>query len=166
MNLSDHFTLDEFILSQEAVRKGIDNTPTTEIIDNLRLVAQALETIRATLGGPALVVSSGYRSPALNEAVGGVSRPGRVSRHVFGLAVDFTAPRFRAGSVPELANHVAYTVPTLVPGFKFYQVIYEYGRWVHLGLARPGEHPAGELLTTMVPGHYTVGLPSVPEIPF
>ena len=60
MKLTDHFILAEFTTSQEASRRGIDNDPPPEIIENLYLLAMALEDVRERLGAP-IVISSGYR---------------------------------------------------------------------------------------------------------
>ena len=79
--LSEHFTLEELIFSQTAMRKGIDNTPAPDIVRNLRRLAGALEDVRALLGAP-VVISSGFRGEALNRAVGGA----RNSAHMRGLA--------------------------------------------------------------------------------
>lgn len=124
MNLSQHFTLSELIVSQEAARRGIDNTPPFEIIDNLRRTAEALEEVRALLGGVPVVVSSGYRCPALNAVVPGSAKR---SAHVLGLAADFTASRF--GSPLEICTKIAAS------GIKYDQLIHEYGQWVHFGLS-------------------------------
>lgn len=71
MNLSKHFTLDEFIKSRTAVRLGIENFPTSEHLENLRdLVEQILEPLRVHYGRP-VIITSGYRCEALNKAVGG-----------------------------------------------------------------------------------------------
>lgn len=84
MWLSEHFHLTEFIKSQEAIRKGIDNSPTPEVIDNLiALCSNVLEPVRQQFGP--VSISSGYRSPALNVAVGG----SRTSQHTSGQAADF-----------------------------------------------------------------------------
>lgn len=78
-----YFKLSEFINSATAKRLGIDNTPTFEIVDNLNRLADYLDTIREKLGKP-ILVSSGYRCPMLNKAVGGVVN----SQHQKGLAAD------------------------------------------------------------------------------
>jgi zinc D-Ala-D-Ala carboxypeptidase len=81
--LSPHFMLEEFVISQTAERRGIDNTPTDEIVGWLRrLCAQILEPARGALGP--LRISSGYRCPALNAAVGG----SKTSAHMSGYAAD------------------------------------------------------------------------------
>lgn len=78
-----YFSLAEFINSATAKRLSIDNTPTFEIVDNLNRLADYLDGIREKLGKP-ILVSSGYRCPVLNKAVGGVAN----SQHQKGLAAD------------------------------------------------------------------------------
>lgn len=78
-----YFSLPEFIHSATAKRLNIDNTPTFEIVDNLNRLADYLDGIREKLGKP-IIVSSGYRCPVLNKAVGGVAN----SQHQKGLAAD------------------------------------------------------------------------------
>ena len=82
-NLTKHFTLEELIYSSTAIVRRIDNTPSPEIIKNLTTLAISLEAIRALLGKP-IMISSGYRCPALNESVGGAKK----SQHRYGLAAD------------------------------------------------------------------------------
>lgn len=133
--LSPHFTLEELIVSEVAARKNIDNTPTPPILTNLLRLAQTLEEVRSLLGGVPIIISSGYRSPALNDAIGG----SKTSAHKLGLAVDFKAPAF--GNVFATAKTIAES------GISFDQVIYEYGRWVHLGLADASKLPRREKLS-------------------
>jgi zinc D-Ala-D-Ala carboxypeptidase len=146
--LSTNFTLDEFIFSQTAARLGIDNTPPAEVLANLKRLAQALEQVRSALGGAPILISSGYRSPALNRAVKGA----RNSAHVLGLAVDFTAPRF--GTVLQTAKAAAAS------GVAFDQIIHEFGRWVHLAIPALDQSARAETLTIQVAGVYTPGLRS------
>lgn len=121
MNLSEHFTIAEMTISETAARQGIDNTPSLAVIDNLKLTAATLEQIRTLVGKP-VIVTSGYRSPAVNKAVGGASN----SAHVLGLAADINVP----GYTPKaLANLIKDS------GIQFDQLILEFDRWVHVGLA-------------------------------
>ena len=78
-----YFKLAEFINSATANRLGIDNTPNFDVVDNLNRLADYLDGIRTKLGKP-ILVSSGYRCPMLNKAVGGVAN----SQHLKGLAAD------------------------------------------------------------------------------
>lgn len=81
-----YFTIDELCASDTARRKGIDNTPNADARLRMQtLIEQLLDPIRAAWGGP-ISVNSGYRSPALNKAVGGVSN----SQHMKGEAADIT----------------------------------------------------------------------------
>jgi len=118
MNLSTHFTLAELTASQTAVRRGIDNNPPDDVVKNLEHLALGLEGVRTVLGCP-LIINSGYRSPALNTAVGGA----RDSQHKLGLAADFIAPGF--GSPVQVARAISAS------GIKFDQLICE-GNWVHV----------------------------------
>lgn len=133
MKLTEHFDLSEFVISQEAARRGIDNTPPPEVIENLYLLAMALEEVRARLGRP-IVISSGYRSPALNAAVGGAPN----SAHVLGYAADLTCPGFGA------PLSVCKAIATL-PGFRYDQVIHEFGGWCHLSI-----DPRGRMQTLTI----------------
>jgi len=123
--LSRHFTLEELIVSQAAARRGIDNMPSPEIIRNLRRLAALLEKIRALLGGTPILVSSAYRCPELNTAVGG----SKASAHMAGLAADFTAPGY--GDVYQVARKISQSK------IRYDQLIHEYGAWIHIGLV-PG----------------------------
>jgi hypothetical protein len=85
MKISNHLTLAELITSQTATRKRIDNTPSPQVIANLKLVAEKVfEPLREGLGKP-IRISSGYRSPALNKAVGSRNKN---SQHITGEALD------------------------------------------------------------------------------
>lgn len=84
MRLTEHFTLEEMVRSATATKRGIDNTPTAEVVDNLgALCRNVLEPARQAFGG-AITVTSGYRSKALNAAVGGKAN----SQHLVGEAAD------------------------------------------------------------------------------
>ncbi len=91
MDLSDHFTLEECIKSNIALRHNIDNTPHDgEVIVNLRALCRNIaEPVRKHVG-KGFVPSSAYRSPALNLFIG--SKPS--SQHLKGQAMDFEVPGF------------------------------------------------------------------------
>lgn len=149
--LSPNFSLAELTASQEATRRGIDNTPGPEELANLYTLAECLEQIRKLCGNVPLLPSSGFRSQRLNRAVGSND----TSAHVLGLACDFTAPRY--GTPLEVARLVSTKGPRYID-----QVIFE-GTWVHVGLAPRGTQPRGQVLTAVFkPGKrttYTQGLP-------
>ena len=73
MKLSKHFSLTEFTKSQTAERKGIDNTPSEEHIEKMKVLCESvLESIRYHFEKP-IMINSGYRSVALCEAIGSKS---------------------------------------------------------------------------------------------
>ena len=85
MKLSGHFSLAELTKSQTATRKGIDNQPTLDHIENLtELCTHVLEPTRRNFGKP-MVITSGYRSEELCEAIGSSKN----SQHAKGEAADF-----------------------------------------------------------------------------
>lgn len=133
MKLTQNFRLEEFLVSETAARFGIDNTPTHEVIDNLKRLASVLEDVRARLGKP-IIITSGYRSPALNAVIPGSSRN---SMHQQGLAVDFISPTY--GTPYEICKAISET------NIEFDQLIHEFGNWVHFGLSN--EPPRKQLLT-------------------
>jgi uncharacterized protein YcbK (DUF882 family) len=112
-------------------------------VENLRYTAGRLEEVRALLNHP-MAISSGYRSPALNDAVGG----SLTSQHRYGLAVDFTADGF--GTPFEVCKAIE------AGGIAYDQLIHEYGSWVHISFVR--HNPRGQTLTTFAPGRYTPGI--------
>ena len=138
MNLSEHFTLAESAKSQTAIRLGIDNRPPEALHGALRLVAvKLLEPIRAHFGIP-FSPSSWYRSPSLNEAIGGAKK----SQHMKGEAADLELP-----GVPniELARWISDSL-------EFDQLILEFWRdddpsagWVHASYRAANNR--GEVLT-------------------
>lgn len=138
MKISGHFSLEEFLFSETAARLGLDNTPTPAVVVNLGLVATVMERIRTLLRDGPIVVHSGYRSVAVNRAVGGVA----TSAHCKGLACDFVCPGF--GTPYEVALAI------LTSDAKYDQLILEYG-WVHVGLAQEGMSSRQEALTKRSP---------------
>lgn len=148
MNLSPDFTLAELLHSQTAIRRGIDNTPTSAIVAELqRLAREILQPLRDQLGRP-IVVSSGYRSPALNRAVGGSPN----SAHMQGRAADITCPGVKPREV------CLAIVELRLP---FDQVLLEGGAWCHVAIAGEGVEPRRQQLTAIFgPGgtQYLVGI--------
>lgn len=119
IKLTKHFTLSEFTRSQTASRRGIDNAPGPDEIAALKLLcAKVLEPIREHFDRP-VIVTSGYRSPALNRRIGG----SRTSQHCFGQAADFTVPGVSNIELCRWAQR----------NLNYDQLIYEFGEngWVH-----------------------------------
>lgn len=146
--LTQHFTLAELTVSQEAVRAGLSNHPTAAAWANLLRLAEFLEQVRRLLNNKPILVSSGYRSPAVNSLV----RGSRTSAHVQGLAADFICPSF--GSPKAICQAIQGA------GLPFDQLIFE-GTWVHIGLAPADKEPRHEVLTAHFAGgtaRYSKGL--------
>jgi uncharacterized protein YcbK (DUF882 family) len=138
MKLSDHFTLAELTRSDYAARHGIDNTPGPLALNNLKRLAEKLEKVRLILGRP-VFVSSGYRSEALNKAVGG----SKTSAHLVGNAADITSPEF--GPPAKVLVELREFQRRLL----WDQLILEFpksqnGGWVHIGFS---DSPRGQVLT-------------------
>ena len=73
MQLSENLSLAEVMRSETAKRKGVSNMPTPEHIENFKKLAENIfQPIRKHFGKP-IHISSGYRSAALNKAIGGAS---------------------------------------------------------------------------------------------
>jgi zinc D-Ala-D-Ala carboxypeptidase len=134
MRLSENFSLEELTASETAARKGIDNTPSEEVINNLKRLAAALQEVRALLNHRAILISSGYRSPELNQAVGGSA----TSDHCKGLAADFICPSY--GTPNDIVRAIAAS------DLSFKQVIREFDKWVHLSIPEEGQEPRKQAL--------------------
>lgn len=129
MQLSEHFTLSEMTRSDTAERNHIDNTPSQEVIDNLRaLCRNVLEPARMAFGQP-IYITSGYRCPALNAKVGG--QP--TSQHLRGEAADLQVKGVR--NLKRLYNAIR-------DHGVFDQLLYETNKagakWVHVSYASYG----------------------------
>lgn len=142
MNLTENFTLDEFIASNVAKERRIDNTPTPDIVSKLQFTAAGLERVRSLLGFP-VKINSGYRCDSLNHAVGGAA----TSQHLKGEAVDFVCPLFGT----------PFQICTFLTGYMnivgIDQMIME-GTWVHLSFTHA---PRREILTYRA-GKYLQGI--------
>lgn len=148
MRLSPHFTLEELIVSQNAARLGIDNTPNAEQIANLTRLARDLEMVRVVTGGSPLIVNSAFRCQALNDATPGSSK---TSAHMDGRAADLLIPRF--GTPRQVAQRLIEN-----DSLDFDQLILEYDSWVHYGIAPLGEKPRRQVLTAIRGQGYLPGL--------
>jgi zinc D-Ala-D-Ala carboxypeptidase len=123
--LSPHFTLQEFTYSQTAAREGIPNQPDEAAMENLHRTADVMEKVRSICGDFPVTITSGYRGPQLNAAIGGSS----TSAHMFGLAADFIIPG--AGD----PHAVCKLIEPHMAELGIDQLIWEYEDWVHLGLS-------------------------------
>jgi zinc D-Ala-D-Ala carboxypeptidase len=128
-----HFALEEFLVSDTADAIGVDNFPSWQVVDNLKRLGETMERIREILGGLPVTVLSGYRSPPVNEAVGGAEN----SAHLFGLACDFVCPDF--GTPLDICHDLESYLDVLMID----QLINEMppDGWVHVGLSDgPARH--------------------------
>ena len=124
--LTEHFTLKELTSSPTAIRFGIDNTPTGEIISNLLELSQLLEKIRTIYNKP-IIVTSGYRCYKLNKAVGGAV----TSQHLLGQAADIRSVSDSVKDNKELFDIILKMVNN--GQIKVGQLIDEYGyNWIHV----------------------------------
>lgn len=128
--MAKYFTLKEMTASATAKRLGIDNTPNGEVKCHLKELMEVLDGIREAWGS-AIVVTSGYRCPELNKAVGG----SKTSTHMTGYAVDMHPVN---GQRKKFHRFVEQFL--LDNGIGFDQLISEYPdkngvpSWTHLGL--------------------------------
>lgn len=104
--LTPNFTLEELTRSSTAERLGMPNWPEADDLRRLRGTAEMLQRIRDTLGHP-IIVTSAYRAPAVNRAVGGVTS----SDHVKGQAADILVPGY--GTPYQVAKALAPLVSVL-----------------------------------------------------
>lgn len=127
-----NFSYDELIASATAKRLGLDNTPTLEEKEKLRQLAEdILQPIRDAWKSP-IVVTSGYRSEAVNKAVGGVSN----SQHRLGEAADI-----KVGGKDRNRKLFNFIYKLIAKGdIKVGQLIDEYSySWIHISLPRKGK---------------------------
>lgn len=129
MNLTRNISLEELTTSQTATRLKINNTPTPEIIENLKVVAAQVQKVRDHFGKP-LIISSGYRSEKLNSAIGGA----RNSQHTKGEAIDIQSTNGYTNA--DIFNYIKNNLD-------FDQLIWEYGtrkepKWVHISYKKSG----------------------------
>ena len=125
MRLSKNFVLSEITRSNTARRKGISNEPDKEHLANLQtIITELIQPMRDAIGP--IRISSGYRSPKLNRAIGGSSR----SQHCKGEALDLQF--WKDG---EMNNKVIYDW-VLDSGLEFDQMINEFDfAWIHISFS-------------------------------
>lgn len=141
--MSKYFDLSEFIYSDTAFRKGICNTPSFEIVENLSELAEVLDGIREAWGSP-IRVTSGYRCPELNKAVGGVANSG----HLRGVAADLQPTNGRQADFNKFV--IAYVASS---GIKFDELIKERSgstEWLHFSLYDERWQQRGKILNLEV----------------
>ena len=152
MQLSKNFQLAEMLRSQTAARLGIDNgiEPGSTVQVNLQALSERLlQPIRDGLGP--VHVTSGYRCPALNKAIGG----SKASAHSYGRAADIVV----TGHSPHAV--CAWVMRELLP---FDQLIHEFGQWTHIAIAPEENKARREILTATRQDGKTVYQPGLHRI--
>jgi hypothetical protein len=148
MKLSEHLDLLEVTRSTEAKRKGISNEPTAEHLANFKLLAEKVfEPIRNHFAVP-IHISSGYRSNALNKAIGGASS----SQHCTGEAIDIDMDG------TNVTNKQIFDF--IKEKLNFDQLIWEFGTdknpdWVHVSYESTGKQRKQILKAKKVGGKTT-----------
>jgi len=143
MQLSKNLSLAEVTRSETAKRKGISNMPTPEHIENFKKLAEnVFQPIREHFGCP-IHISSGYRSEALNKAIGGAGKMvnGKYvasSQHCHGEAIDIDMD----GSASGVTNKQVFDY--IKDNLNFDQLIWEFGTdanpdWVHVSFDSSGK---------------------------
>jgi hypothetical protein len=136
-HLSAHFTLSELTVTDT----DEDNTPSSIALKRLTGTARHMEAVRALLKKP-IIVNSGYRSPAVNKAVGGSP----TSAHALGYAVDFVCSDF--------GDPMAICRAIVASDIAFDQLILERNLWVHISFDPRMRHQ----MLSYVRGKYVAGL--------
>ena len=151
--LSKNFTLNEYVKSQTALRKGIDNSiESTEHLEAAEaLFADVVQKVRDHFGPT--IITSGYRSPALNEAIGGSSN----SQHCKGEAVDIEVPGI---STVDLAKWIENNLLFDQLILEFYTPGIPDSGWVHVSYRDTEDNRMQTLTATRVDGkvQYTTGI--------
>lgn len=133
MKLTAHFARQEFERSDWAARNGIDNTVPAALLPNLQRIAQLLEDVRRAIG-VSIHISSGYRCPSVNAAIGGAKNSAHMEARAADINADGLTPR-------QLAGYIAGSP------LAFDKVIMEFGQWCHIQVERGGELPRRQVLT-------------------
>jgi zinc D-Ala-D-Ala carboxypeptidase len=131
LQFAPNFPLSELVASSKARELGIVNGPPLSVLPRLAATSWMLQRIRDELG-VSMNVTSSFRNPVLNKAVGGSS----TSDHLDGDAADFVAPAF--GTPTQIAERLAPLVSVLEIG----QIILEGVKgkqWVHVGTQVPAK---------------------------
>ena len=123
MQLSEHFTLAELTVTNH---RSLDNIPDPAALVNLKRLAEFLELVKDRLGGRAVMITSGYRSAAVNAACG--SRD--TSQHRIGCAADIRVP----GMTPD-----AVVRAVMASGLDYDQIIREFDNWTHISIPNTPE---------------------------
>ena len=132
-NISKHISYKEATRSNTALRRGIENIPDVEELENMKLIAKKVfEPLRKWVGGP-IKINSFYRSPELNVAIGGSKK----SQHCHGQAIDID-DTYGHRSNASMFKYLRYNMD-------YDQMIWEFGdeknpAWVHISYVSEEEN--------------------------
>lgn len=126
MEITNNFTLEEFVASSTAYRLHIDNAPSQSVKNNIsRLAREILQPLRDKFKKP-IKITSGYRCPELNKAVNG----SKTSQHLYGEAADINIGLADNRRLFELAQQMIKDGQIVVG-----QLINERNySWIHISL--------------------------------
>ena len=131
--ISKHISYKEGVYSNTAIRRGINNDPNDEQLENMELIAEEVfEPLRVWVDGP-IKINSFFRSPELNTAIGGSGK----SQHCKGQAIDID-DTFGKATNAEMYHWIKENL-------NFDQMIWEFGdddnpAWVHISYVSPKEN--------------------------
>ena len=138
--LTEHFTVEEMIVSPTAKKLGLSNVPTAEHIENMRYCCEKiLEPVRAKFGP--VTINSSYRAPLVNKAVGG----SKTSQHVNGQAIDFEV---KGVDNKKVADWVADNLEFDQVILEFYAAGDKNSGWVHASIKKEGGNRKQRLIAT------------------
>jgi hypothetical protein len=136
VSLSKDFKLREFLISQEAARRGLQIVPSEAEVENLRRLCETLlQPLRNVYGR--MQITSGFRPVWLNNLIGG----SQSSAHVYGCAADV---EFLDHPNEFVWNNINSS--NKCHGLVFDQIINEFlpDGWIHFGIPRVGARARGE----------------------
>lgn len=131
IQLTRHFMLSEFTKSDTASKLKIANVPDLDQVSNLQyLCREILEPLREWMNEP-ITISSGFRCPKLNKAVGGATN----SQHLSGEAADIHLPSIETGR-----KYLDF----ILDNCRFDVVIWEHDStghyWIHVSIKQDGKN--------------------------
>jgi zinc D-Ala-D-Ala carboxypeptidase len=159
MKLSNHLSVKEATYSATAIKHGINNEPNIAQLEVLKEIAKAIfEPCRKFVGGP-LRVSSGFRSLALNQRIGGSLSSDHMINDEKTAAFDLDCDTYNNGNNAELFHYIRTKL-------EFKQLIWEFGgdvyeegtkpNWVHVAWSTDSRLNKGEVLLAKREGRRTV----------
>ena len=136
MLLTPHFTLEELTVTNH---RSLDNTPNSSEINNLKRLAEMLEEVKTLLDGKPIMINSGFRSKAVNDAVGSKDS----SQHRVGCAADIRVPSLSPDQIVQAIKNSPIQFDQLIREF----ATPEGGGWTHISIPNsPSGTPRKQIL--------------------